>query len=129
MIYTSYFAVIKNLPSTIIPIGICLYPPKWFHGENIKELSPSLELLSGYKSGQYTMQDYWDRFYNEILNQLDPVLIYKRLDSLGNPDVAMICYEESTDFCHRHIVAYWLTQNLGFVVREYGKQQDSVFGG
>ena len=34
-----------------------------------------------------------------------------------------------TDYCHRHIVAHWFTQNLGVVIREYGQDQSTVCGG
>lgn len=29
----------------------------------------------------------------------------------GGKDIALICYEKPTDFCHRHLVAEWLTTN------------------
>lgn len=31
MIYTTYFANLKNLDSSIIPVSICLYPPKFYN--------------------------------------------------------------------------------------------------
>ena len=35
-----------------------------------------------------------------------------------NSKIALICYEKSEDFCHRHLVAYWLKCN-GYECEEY----------
>jgi uncharacterized protein YeaO (DUF488 family) len=129
MIYTSYFANLRRLPATVRPIGICVSPPRWFVGENDQRLAPSRELLTCYKSGSCSMLDYWDRYWAETLSILDPNVVYRDLCSKDSPDVALCCYEAPHDFCHRHILAHWLTQvNLGIVVREYG-QPSELFGG
>ena len=40
-------------------------------------------------------------------------------DSLAkSDDIALICYEKPSDFCHRHLVADWLIER-GFDVEEY----------
>ena len=75
------------------------------------------------------MLDYWDRYWEETLRKLDPQTVYRELSSKGTPDVALLCFERFSDFCHRHIVAHWLTQNVGVVIREYGQEQKDVFGG
>lgn len=28
-----------------------------------------------------------------------------------NKDIALVCYEKPSDFCHRHLVAKWLKEN------------------
>lgn len=128
-IYTSYFANLRKLPPTITPIGICVSPPYWFKGENYDKLAPSRELLSQYKAGHCTMLDYWDRYWSETLSKLDPVSVYCELHRKGTPDVAILCYEAPSDWCHRFIVSHWFTQaNFGVVVREYGNPPN-VFGG
>ena len=33
-------------------------------------------------------------------------------------DVALVCYEKPSDFCHRHLVADWLNKN-GFECKEF----------
>lgn len=38
--------------------------------------------------------------------------------NVGENDIALICYEKPTDFCHRHLVADWLNKN-GFKCDEY----------
>ena len=74
MIYTSYFAKLKELEKhNIILISIC--------GTVIKEL-----------------------------NYLVP--------NVNGKDIALICYEKPSDFCHRHLVAEWLNKN-GFKCEEW----------
>ena len=129
MIYTSYFANLRNLPTTITPISICAFAPKWFNGENILQLAPSRELLSDYKTGRCTVLDYWDRYNSETLSKLDPIVLYNELTAKGTPDIALLCYETPVDFCHRHILAHWLTQSgVGGIIREYGNPE-IIFGG
>lgn len=49
-------------------------------------------------------EEYYIReFYNQVLKKLDPEEV---LDSLPNMPI-LLCYENNTDFCHRHLVAFW----------------------
>lgn len=118
MIYTSYFANIRNLPLTITPVGICVSPPKWFSGENYPLLAPSRELLSLYKSGQYTIPEYVERYLRETLKELCPESVYQELKKKGSPDIALCCYETPRCFCHRHTVSFWFACS-GIEVYEY----------
>lgn len=36
--------------------------------------------------------------------------------------IALVCYEKPSDFCHRHLVAQWLSQN-GFKCKEWRSKQ------
>lgn len=49
MIYTSYFANVKNLPSEVIPIAICGGVPEWWCGLQYRKLAPKREssLMNG----------------------------------------------------------------------------------
>lgn len=75
------------------------------------------------------MQDYWDRYWSETLSKLDPAVVYHELTAKGTPDVAILCYETPSAFCHRFIASHWLTQMTGHVVREYAYPQHDVLGG
>jgi uncharacterized protein (DUF488 family) len=37
----------------------------------------------------------------------------------GDKIPCLLCYEKPGDFCHRHIVAEWLHNNLGVHVEEF----------
>ena len=38
----------------------------------------------------------------------------------GGKDDALCCYEKPGDFCHRHILAKWITENTGIEITEFG---------
>lgn len=61
MIYTSYFANVKNLPSGMIPIAICGGVPEWWCGLQYKKLAPKRGFfrITKYSSGfKDAMQKY-----------------------------------------------------------------------
>lgn len=49
MIYTSYFANLRNIPSDIIPISICGKVPDWYSGLQYKKLAPKWKFFKVYK--------------------------------------------------------------------------------
>ena len=62
--------------------------------------------------------DYYIRCFNEqVLSKLNAYSVIMDLKHLCNKslwddvDICLICYEKPDDFCHRHLVAYWLIQN------------------
>lgn len=117
-IYTSYFANLKNISSNIEPISICVKPPESYRGKQLKNLAPSYGILSQYKRIR-DIELYKNRFYNEILNKLNPLFVYSRLSILSEGrDIVLLCYEKSNSFCHRHLVADWLSEKLNIVIEE-----------
>ena len=56
---------------------------------------------------------YIEQYYQQVLSKLDPEDIYRKLDNS-----ILLCYEENTEFCHRHIVAEWLQLLLNIEVPE-----------
>lgn len=60
------------------------------------------------------MKLWIDAYYEEVLSKLDPKTVY---DELGE-DAVIMCWESSEKFCHRHIVADWLEQQLGIKIKE-----------
>ena len=51
---------------------------------------------------------YIEEYYKQVLSKLDPEVVYKELDFS-----TLLCYEDSSEFCHRHIVAAWFNLFLG----------------
>ena len=117
-IYTTYFAKLKNLPSNIIPIAICGKSPNWYNGLEYKKLAPKYDFFMKWKETHDN--NYYIKCFNEqVLDQLNPMIVYQELCSLAkNDDIALVCYEKPTDFCHRHLVADWL-RDRGFEAEEY----------
>jgi len=119
-IYTSYFANIRNLTSSIIPISIANFPPIWFRGKSIKSLAPD------YKSKNYDVADF-TVCYLDKLSEIGAEEIVNMIANIGrNKDVALCCFEKPTDFCHRHILSEFLNLELKLNIREYVKERVKV---
>lgn len=123
MIYTTYFAKIKDLPKNIIPISIVAKPPKDFNGLQYKKLAPKYNFFMKWKETHNN--DYYIEHYNEeVLKSLYASEVVADLKHLcgksmySEIDIALICYEKPSDFCHRHLVAKWLNDN-GYKCEEY----------
>ena len=111
MIYTSYFAKLSKLPPNVVPISICGKAPIWYNGLQYKKLAPKYSFFSEWKKNGDNNY-YIEHFNDEVLSTLSPQIVYNELLTLsGGKDIALICYEKPTDFCHRHLVAEWLTTN------------------
>ena len=124
MIYTSYFAKLKELErNDIIPISICAKAPDWYKGLQYKKLAPKYGFFMEWKKN-HNNDYYIGHFQAEVLDQLNAteiILDFSRLSygfNVGENDIALICYEKPSDFCHRHLVAEWLNQN-GFKCEEW----------
>lgn len=128
MIYTSYFAKLKELENNnIIPISICGKAPDWYKGLQYKKLAPKYGFFMEWKKN-HNNDYYIEHFQSEVLDQLDVtdvILDFSRLSygfNVGENDIALICYEKPSDFCHRHLVAEWLNQS-GFKCEEWRSEQ------
>lgn len=123
MIYTSYFANVKNLPSGIIPIAICGGVPGWWCGLQYKKLAPKQEFFNEWKNSGDNGY-YIKCYYEQVLSHLDPAQVYRELNKFVEytgscaDNIALLCYEKPEDFCHRHLVAEWFNKN-GIVCKEW----------
>lgn len=118
MIYTSYFGNIKNLPDGYKLICISRICPKGMKIKMYGKLAPSQSLLTDYKSGLLSWEEYTNRYKEETLSLLSP---QKVVEELGN-NVILLCYEKPEDNCHRHIIRDWLN-SAGFEICEYEKKK------
>lgn len=116
MIYTSYFAKLRSLSENIVPVSICGKAPDWYKGLQYKKLAPKYDFFMEWKNNHDN--DYYIKcFQEQVLNKLnatDVILDLSRLCegfNVGEDNIALICYEKPTDFCHRHLVADWLNRN------------------
>ena len=122
MIYTTYFAKLKKLPENIIPIAICAKPPKGYNGLVYRPLAPKYDFFQKYKiTGDVV--EFTENYTGQVLNKLNPVSVVTNLYhqaclAPNTRDIALVCFEKSTDFCHRHLVAEWLT-TAGYECKEW----------
>jgi len=126
MIYTSYYANYRNFPLFRKQISISLYPPKGFKGEHYLPLAPTKSILEEYKNSKQdkkAQEIYTKRFQEEVLSKLDPKKIAKELDNS-----ILLCFEKTGDFCHRHIVANWLSPYIKIKELEKEEKRIAVIG-
>lgn len=118
MIYTSYFGQLRNLPDNMVPIAICGGIPNWYSGLWYRKLAPKYNFFMEWKENHDN--EYYIKCFNEqVLNGLNAVDIVTELYQLmlandidpKGKDICLLCYEKPEDFCHRHLVADWLTKN------------------
>lgn len=111
MIYTSYFANLRNIPDTITPIAICGIAPQFYNGLIYKKLAPKYSFFSIWKE-THDNDYYIQQFQKLVLDTLNADDVVSELKSLsGTKDFVLLCYEKPSDFCHRHLVAKWLYAN------------------
>ena len=122
MIYTSYFAKLKSLPEDVIPISICSKAPEWYKGLQYKKLAPKYDFFMKWKEN-HDNNYYIEHFQSDVLDKLSVTDVVRDLinmlpDRSSKHNIALICYEKPSDFCHRHLVADWLNKN-GFRCEEW----------
>lgn len=117
MIYTGKYSNCKS--GNLISISGNKGIDAGFSGRYCKELAPKYKFwkewhdLEGKISEEDRIKFYIGHYYNEILKNID----YNELiNSLGENPI-LLCYENNNDFCHRHIVAYYL-ESLGYETNE-----------
>ena len=126
MIYTSYFARLRSMPETVIPVSICKKEPNWYSGAQYKKLAPTFECLNNYKQSN-NKEEFVERYKREILDRqnVNQVILELYASALGEDavhgksieelmnvyDIALLCYEKPADFCHRKLVSAWLGLN------------------
>ncbi len=114
-IYTSYYAKTRALiQNNIVPISVSAFTPKYLAPmKSLNYLAPKYNMLKMSES-QYTPK------YREILKSCIPSKVIKDIESLTEgEDCALMCYEKPEDFCHRQMIAKWLTQNTEYEVKEW----------
>lgn len=90
-----------------------------FEGKNYLDLAPKAEFWRTWRNniGKISEEEntkfYIHEYYNQVLKNLDPYKILKDLDNC-----IMLCYEKENEFCHRHLVAFWLEEKLKIHVPE-----------
>lgn len=129
-IYTTYFAKLKKLPSYIVPIPISNSIPgisrenttySSLSANKYKKLVPPWYVVKAYQENK-DKEQYTEDYKRLVLSQLTPDDVVKYFKNIaGYNDVALVCYEKSGEFCHRHIVAEWLT-NAGYDVVEWEEE-------
>lgn len=120
-IYTGQFSLAETYAENdLVVCSIARYDPPWFTGIKFKDLAPSKELLERYRKGGLS----FGLFAKEFLAYLETVdfqPILEAFDELTNEyaGIVLCCYENKTQFCHRHLVANYLNTHYALGITEY----------
>ena len=119
-IWTSYFDNLNNLPKDFVPVAICGGIPDWYTGLWTRRVAPKWKFFQEWKQN-HDNNFYIEHFNKEVLDKLVPEIFVYKLEILTNhaENVVLICYEKPDEFCHRHLVADWITQGTGMEVKEW----------
>ena len=115
---TSYYSKSANNPNAVSIAAKC---PDFYKGREYKKLAPKYWFFKKYKDDG-DEKFYTEHYYKEVLDKLDAQEVY---NELGH-DSILLCYETPDKFCHRHIVAEWLSYKLGIEVEEYKTIDDQI---
>lgn len=122
--YTGYFSKLKKYTDAgLTPVSIAGWAPDEYTGFQYKKLAPKWQFFNEWKNGSHKGDnDYYIREFNaQVLNKLDAFAVVSELEKMTGVDdskIVLLCYEKPKDFCHRHLVANWLTK-YSFETREY----------
>ncbi len=115
-IYTSYFGNAKALAKEGIRIvSVACWQPRFLPVPVVMaDVAPTPWMVK-----KASHQQYLDA-YRQILSKLDAYDFIERLErAYGGADVALCCYEKPGDFCHRHLLAEYLTAKTGIEIKEF----------
>lgn len=117
-IFTSYFGNSRKLKEAgVNMICVAIGIPRFIAGiPQMLNVCPTRYMVSGPCS-----REEYLKLYDRILASQDANQVVKQIEMLsGGKDVALCCYEKPGDFCHRHILAKWITENTGIEITEFG---------
>ena len=116
-IFTGNFGNIKKYREAgLTTVSIARFN-RWYNGAKMMDLAPTAAMI-------HDPEDIYTPKFASILANLSAEETFKKLETLSEgKDIVLLCYEKVGDFCHRHLVANWLTQNLGIEIKELGKME------
>lgn len=123
-IYTGYYANIrKYLQGGCALIGISIGTPKWLGDPSIITFRRSLAPLP-FMLGIEDEEEYTRKFREAVLakrsyrEEVDEIA--RIATSQGKRKAVLLCYEKPPKFCHRSLVAEWISSHGEYAVTEYG---------
>lgn len=142
MIYTSYFSNVKRMLGThngkkMVFVSIAGRTPDWFSDgliKKYKKLMPKYEWWKKWHDEYHYCPEsresllfYVKHYTKTVLAELDANEVAAELNSIaGNEnDVALLCYEDPTKFCHRRLVAHWFRIN-GIECEEWNDLKEQI---
>lgn len=94
-------------------VSIAGRAPDNYKGREYKKLAPKYWFFKKYKKDN-DENFYTAQYYREILDTFNPEKVYAELGE----NAILLCWEPPGQFCHRHLVADWLRDNLNISIEE-----------
>lgn len=119
MIYTGYYSKVKKYQEAgLKAISISVTEPMSIKVDGkIPELAPNQDLFKRYKIGNIDEMEYTS-IYMDQLDAIGIRDILLKIHQYGD-DVILLCWEAPKRFCHRHILANYISRNSKLEVKEY----------
>lgn len=119
--YTGYFGNMDEYRDAgLIPVSVCIFPPLGYNGARYPEVAPPVDLFRRYRNGQVGIAQFTME-YREFLVGIDVAVVAHDLSQFGCiENMVLLCHEPAGSFCHRTLLAEWLTAR-GIPCREYAR--------
>lgn len=115
-IYTSYYAKLRYINTEkYCPIRVSKSKPAWLDGVLIKGIPavyPPWDLINDWKNDEITWETYTDIYLYQLSFINNEDVISKICEISNGKDAVLLCHEDNTKKCHRHILADWLDCNV-----------------
>ncbi len=114
--FTSYYFSPKIDPAAMDLVAISRSVPGYMKNKVrvYGPLCPQWSLVMAYKDKRISDPEYVREYAESVLHKLDPAAVYREL----GPNAVLLCWERPESFCHRHLVAKWLSGHLGIEIPE-----------
>ena len=126
MIYTSYLANVKKLPTNMKKILVIRWKPRntmnpeKYNLEWWPQLAPSELLLSKYKDNSIDWHQYREMFIEESYTNVMFIDALEQIIELcKTQDICLICYEKNDLECHRSLIREILKQKYNIDSKEF----------
>lgn len=111
---TSCFYNIIHLQDKLNLVSIAGAAPYWYTGRTYRALAPRRVDFDAYME-THDVDAYVKAYKSKVLDKLNPEdVLYNQLGITAT----IICYEAPGQFCHRRLVADWLTNATGIEIPE-----------
>ncbi len=78
------------------------------------------------RDANQTQEQYIERYKRLVLGSLRVENVVRDIGILsGGRDAALLCYEKPGEFCHRHLLAQWITEQSGLEVTEWMTEEEA----
>lgn len=124
MLYTTYFARLDKLKERF-PNAIFISVTRSSKIQvtaHFLQLAPSWDLISRHKSGVTSDEEYTEEYLSQIkqISHIDSSMkLLKTLAETKGRTAFLLCYEAPGKFCHRYILADYLSKLFGVEITEF----------